>query len=96
MINFVSGPYQATIDGGNLADALNRIVNTGNPQVLVLASAAATITTADGGSLAPTAEQNAAAVIAAAQTTPIWSDIRKVNDVNVDGTGTELDPWGPV
>jgi hypothetical protein len=51
MINFVSGSYQASIDGGNLADALNRIVNTGNPQVLVLSSAAATITTANASDI---------------------------------------------
>jgi len=94
-LNFASGAYQATVSGGNLSDALDRINNTGSPQVIVQASAAATLVIGDGGA-APTAAQNAAAVIAAAQTTPIWSDIRKVNDVNVDGTGTTLDPWGPV
>lgn len=35
-------------------------------------------------------------VITQAQATPIHADIRKVNNVPVDGTGTELDPWGPV
>ena len=35
------------------------------------------------------------AIIAAAQITPIYSDIRKVNGLTVDGTGTEIDPWGP-
>lgn len=59
---FEAGTYQATLDGGNLADALTRIVNTGNPHVLVLASAAATITAADGGATAPTAAQVAGAV----------------------------------
>lgn len=61
-ISFESGAYQASIDGGNLADALARVVNTGSPQVLVLASAASTITAASGSTLAPTAEQNATAV----------------------------------
>lgn len=42
-LDFQPGVYQAVIDGGNLADALSRIANTGNPQVLVRASAAATI-----------------------------------------------------
>lgn len=37
----------------------------------------------------------AAAVLAAAQTTPIHSDIRKVNAITVDGGGTDADPWGP-
>lgn len=35
-------------------------------------------------------------VIVAANTTPIHADIRKVNSYAVDGTGTDLDPWGPV
>lgn len=36
------------------------------------------------------------AVLSAAQTAPIQADIRKVNNLPVDGAGTELDPWGPV
>lgn len=60
-ISFEPGAYQAVIDGGNLADALARVVNTGNPQVLVLASAAATVVSGDGA-MVPTAEQNATAV----------------------------------
>lgn len=42
-----------------------------------------------------TADQVAAAVLAAAQATPIHADIRKVRGQALDGTGTELDPWGP-
>jgi hypothetical protein len=34
-------------------------------------------------------------VLAAAQTTPIHSDVRKVVGITVDGTGTDIDPWGP-
>ena len=37
----------------------------------------------------------AAAILAAAQITPIHSDMRKINNVTVDGSGTEPDPWGP-
>ena len=59
-LNFAAGAYQAAVDGGNLSDALARINNTGSPQVLVLASAAATVV-ALGGSV-PTAEENANAV----------------------------------
>ena len=44
----------------------------------------------------PTASQNAAAVLTAAQTSPIHADVRKVNNYAVDGTGTPSDPWGPV
>lgn len=46
----------------------------------------------------PAAERDAmaAAILAAAQATPIHSNVKEVNDLTVDGTGTELDPWGPV
>lgn len=48
-LNFAAGAYQATVDGGNLADALARVQNTGNPQVLMRASAAATLVSGTGG-----------------------------------------------
>jgi hypothetical protein len=38
----------------------------------------------------------AASVLTAAQTTPIHSDIRRVNDVTVGGTGKQGSEWGPV
>ena len=38
----------------------------------------------------------AAAILAAAQVTPIHSDIRKVTGSTVSGAGTEESPWGPV
>lgn len=60
-VSFASGAYQASVDGGNLSDALNRINNTGSPQVLVNASAAATIANGNGVSV-PSAAENAAAV----------------------------------
>ena len=43
----------------------------------------------------PSDTDNAAAVLAAAQTTPIHADIRKVNNHTVDGVGSDADPWGP-
>jgi len=61
-LSFQAGAYQATVNGGNLADALNRIQNSGNPQVLFQSSAASTLVTGNGGGTAPTAAQNAAAV----------------------------------
>lgn len=42
-----------------------------------------------------TVDAIAAAVLAAALTTPIASNIRKVNDVTVTGTGTVGSEWGP-
>ena len=41
------------------------------------------------------AEEIAAAVLAAAQATPIQSDVRKVNTVPVTGNGQPATPWGP-
>lgn len=38
----------------------------------------------------------AAAVLAAAQVTPIHSNTKEVNDIEVTGTGEAGDPWGPV
>lgn len=43
---------------------------------------------------AASASSSAAAILAAAQTTPIHSDIRKVNAITVDGGGTDANPWG--
>lgn len=60
-LNFAAGAYQASIDGGNLADALSRVYNTGSPQVLVLASAAATVVNS-AGTTPPSADSIAAAV----------------------------------
>lgn len=60
-LNFTAGAYQATVDGGNLADGLSRVANTGSPQVLLRSSAAATVVSGSGGS-APSAVQVADAV----------------------------------
>jgi hypothetical protein len=48
------------------------------------------------GSTGPTASEIATAILAAAQIAPIHSDIRKVNNTSVGGTGTEGNEWGPV
>lgn len=61
LLEFVSGSYQATLTGGNLADAMARIYNTGSPQVLVNSSAAATVINGNAVSV-PSASENAAAV----------------------------------
>ena len=49
--------------------------------------------TVDGGVL--TVEAIAAGVLAAAITTPIHADIRKVKGQTISGSGTTPDPWGP-
>lgn len=51
---------------------------------------------ATSGSSGPSASEIAAAILAAAQITPIHSNVKQVNDTDIDGAGTESDPWGPV
>jgi hypothetical protein len=41
-------------------------------------------------------EALAAAILAAAQVTPIHSEVKKVATYTIGGSGTELDPWGPI
>lgn len=44
----------------------------------------------------PSAADIAAAVLAMAQITPIYSDVRKVNSITIKGSGVIGDTWGPV
>ncbi len=37
-----------------------------------------------------------AGVFTQAQTTPIHSNIKQVNDITVKGVGTSGDPWNPI
>jgi len=53
----------------------------------------ATRTLTSGGGSAPTAEQVATAVLAAAQATPIHADAKRMNGAQVVGTGAEGDAW---
>lgn len=92
-IDFAPGAYQASIDGGNLADALSRVNNTGSPQVLILASAAATVVNT-AGATPPTAAAIASAVRVELETgAEIPVDTVKMNGAAVLGTGTTGDKW---
>lgn len=57
-------------------------------------TSAAYVTTAIGGS-GPTADDIAAAILAAAAASPIRADIRAIKGQTVAGSGTGADPWGP-
>jgi hypothetical protein len=61
-----------------------------------LATAGYTAPDNAGIAAVPDAVTNAAAVVAAATATPLSANIKQVNDVTVDGTGADGDPWGPV
>lgn len=93
VLDFAAGSYQATVSGGNLADALSRIFNTNSPQVLVQSSAAATVISGDGGGSGPSAEQIASAVLAALQGTTIPVDALKMNGAPIIGDGSDGNPW---
>jgi len=89
----------ACFDRQPLSSTTNVNINYVPPQVEVI-----TITLSGSnvitGSIAdipvpPSASAVAAAVLSAAQTTPIASDVTKVNGIAVTGVGTEADPWGP-
>ncbi len=79
-----AGPFTIT---GNLNGT---IVDTG-VQVERKTSSAFT-TTAIGGS-GPSAADIAAAILTAAQITPIYADARKINGATVTGTGASGDKW---
>jgi hypothetical protein len=94
-ICFPAGNYVARVGGGNLIGGPggDPIAYSAGVQTLLIQSAASTVVTA-GGSI-PTAAQNAAAVLAAAQSSPIHADIKAVNGYTVSGAGTSGNPWGP-
>lgn len=90
--------HTLTIDGNLFVDGGDDpVVQTlGNYNVLVrtvVPVQAQGITTS--GSTGPSAESIAAAVLALAQITPIYSDLRRIKGQVVSGSGTEVDPWGP-
>lgn len=96
-LQFPAGNYIARVAGGNLIGGPggDPIAYSAGVQTLLIQSAASTVVTA-GGSV-PTATQVAAAVRANLEAgDPIPADIARVNGVEVDGTGAENDPWGPV
>lgn len=80
-------PYLVLVSGANhnLADVTNF---SGSMSMIVGNSAGLVVAATDTSGVA-------AAVLSAAQTTPIHSDIRRVKGQIVNGTGTTIDPWGP-
>jgi hypothetical protein len=87
-LNFADGAYQAAVDGGNLADGLARINNTGSPQVLLRSSVATTITSSSGAT-PPTVNE----IVAGIEAAVVPVDIAKINGAAVAGSGTDGDPW---
>lgn len=71
-------------------------VELANIDASVSSRLAAASYTAPDNTPVPTAEQNANAILAAAQATPIHADLRKILGEVFGGTGTEANPWGPL
>lgn len=95
-LRFAEGNYVARVAGGNLigGPAGDPIAYSAGVQTLLIQSAASTVVTA-GGSV-PTAAQVAAAVRSNLEAgAPVPVDVARVNGIEVDGTGTDGDPWGP-
>lgn len=69
----------------------DEVVSGGHTHIEQRVTTSARVVTT-GGSI-PTAAQNAAAVLAAAQATPIHSDVQKMNGATVLGNGTSGDKW---
>jgi len=67
--------------------------STGNPIYPATVSALVNTALTTGGGA--TAAEIAAAILAAAQITPIYSDTRRIIGQPVTGQGTESNPWGP-
>lgn len=89
VLEFSAGAYQATITGGNLADSLARVFNTGSPQVLINSSAASTAV-ATGGSSSPSVAAIAAEVLAQMNLAPPGVNVKKVNDLTIYGNGVPV------
>jgi hypothetical protein len=87
-LNFAAGAYQAAVDGGNLADGLARINNTGSPQVLLRSSVATTITSSSGAT-PPTVNE----IVTGIEAAVIPVNVEQVNAVPLAGVGSDGDPW---
>ena len=94
-LRFPSGNYVARVAGGNLVGgpAGDPIAYTAGVQTLLIQSAASTVVSAGGA--VPTAQQVAAAVLSAAEASPIHADARRVNGYGLRGAGVVGVEWGP-
>lgn len=94
--------YTVEIGGGILvgpdgADPFAPVLSGVEPRIRYAQPVQAIAYSTGGTAGAPTATQVAAAVRLNLETgDPIPADIARVNGVEVDGTGAENDPWGPV
>lgn len=86
----ITGDLYPDLDGSPMF-GYDEVASGGHTHIEQRVTTSARVVTT-GGSI-PTAAQNAAAVLAAAQTTPIHADVQKMNGAAVLGTGTTGDAW---
>jgi hypothetical protein len=108
----VTSGYGRSATTGLVADIIDTAGSTGNifpspDHVVAYATGSGALTAGDITNIwsaatrtitttIPTASQVSTQVLADAATTPIASNIKKVNDITVDGNGQDATPWGPV
>jgi hypothetical protein len=86
------------IEGSFFGESANTPVMemiSGNTTSLIINRSSLTQAISTSGVAAPTALENAAAVLAAAQVSPIHSNIKRINNTTVIGSGVEGNTWGP-
>lgn len=82
--------------GGN--HNVGDVMNVNSVSIELGNSAGMIVTDTGGGGTAPTEGEVAAAVWAYVSRTLTGvtpANIKQVNDITIDGAGTQLDPWGP-
>lgn len=95
--NLAANVWGALATSFNEAGTMGNKLNTASSGGVDLDAMAATVWAYTTRSM-PAAERDAfaQALLTAAQSTPIHANVKEVNDTTVDGSGTALDPWGPV
>lgn len=99
----ITGGYGYDATTGSIADVIDTSAGSIFPMPDHVVSSVITVSGGDviTGDIStvlaaiPSASTNAAAVLTAAQSAPIHSEIKKVAGATIDGSGTEADPWGP-
>lgn len=94
-ITFENGTYQVKLVGGMNNNILD-VLNPNSVSVIPANSAGLQQVTSGSGVTAQDKTDIINGVLTAATTTPIHSDVRKVNNITVDGDGQTGTEWGPV
>jgi len=100
-LRFPAGNYIARVAGGNLVGGPggDPIAYTAGVQTLLIQSAASTVVTTGGSALTPVESAklfslpSAADNIDAMNANPPNVNVVTINEVPIEGTGTEEDPW---